>query len=38
VARFIGVLIPMRRGLDILTDLSPNQLQIIADKKESQRG
>jgi hypothetical protein len=38
VVLFIGVLIPTRRRLDILTNLSPTQLQIIADKKESQKG
>jgi hypothetical protein len=35
---FIGVLIPTRRGLDILTNLSPSRLQITVDKRESQKG
>jgi hypothetical protein len=35
---FIGVLIPTHRGLDILTNLSPNWLRITADKMDSQRG
>jgi hypothetical protein len=29
---FIGVLIPTRRGFDILTNLSLNRVQITADK------
>jgi hypothetical protein len=37
-ALFIGVLIPTRRGLDILTNLSPNRLRIAANKMDSQRG
>jgi hypothetical protein len=34
VALFIGVLIPTHRGLDILTNLSPNRLWITVDKKD----
>jgi hypothetical protein len=35
---FIGVFIPLHRGLDILTNLSPNRLGITSDKEDSQRG
>jgi hypothetical protein len=35
---FIEVLTPTRRGFDILTNLSQNQLQITADKEKSERG
>jgi hypothetical protein len=37
-ALFIRILIPKRRGLDILTDLSSTRLQIAADKETSGRG
>jgi hypothetical protein len=35
---YIGVLVPMRRGFGILTNLSPTQFQIIADKANLRRG
>jgi hypothetical protein len=35
---FIGVLVPTRRGFGILTNLSPTQFQIIADKENLRRG
>jgi hypothetical protein len=34
---YIGVLVPMRRGFGILTNLSPTQFQITADKEKSRR-
>jgi hypothetical protein len=35
---FIGVLVPMRRGFGILTNLSPTRFLIIADKENLRRG
>jgi hypothetical protein len=35
---FIMVLVPMRRGFGILTNLSPTQFQIEADMEKSERG
>jgi hypothetical protein len=35
---YIGALVPMRRGLSILTNLSPTQFRIIADKENLRRG
>jgi hypothetical protein len=36
-APFIGVLIPTRRGFNILTNLSLNRFRITADKEESKK-
>jgi hypothetical protein len=35
---YIGLLVPTRRGFDILTNLSPTRFQITADKANLRRG
>jgi hypothetical protein len=35
---YIGVLVPMRRGFGILTNLSPTRFRIIVDKANLRRG
>jgi hypothetical protein len=35
---FVGVLVPMRRGFGILTNLSPTRFRITTDTEKSERG